>query len=100
MEFGRRMANELDLEKSESFALINIAFDYSGHFILYPTILGKKMVNIETNMCAKNIGKNDNLRPIHLTLFQGRVKNSKTALTLEHEGRAVSRETRPCCRSI
>ncbi|XP_055594558.1 peptidylprolyl isomerase domain and WD repeat-containing protein 1 [Uranotaenia lowii] len=85
MEFGRRMANERDLEKSESFALINIAFDYSGHFILYPTMLGIKLVNIETNKCAKIIGKNDNLRPIHLALFQGRVKNSKAALTLEHE---------------
>ncbi|XP_058445696.1 peptidylprolyl isomerase domain and WD repeat-containing protein 1 isoform X1 [Malaya genurostris] len=85
MEFGRRMANERDLEKSDSFSLINIAFDYSGHFILYPTMLGIKLVNIETNKCVKIIGKNDNLRPLHLALFQGRVKNSKAAITLEQE---------------
>uniref|UniRef100_A0A1Q3F9E7 peptidylprolyl isomerase n=1 Tax=Culex tarsalis TaxID=7177 RepID=A0A1Q3F9E7_CULTA len=85
MEFGRRMANERDLEKSDSFSLINISFDYSGHFILYPTMLGIKLVNIETNKLVKIIGKNDNLRPLHVALFQGRVKNSKAALTLEHE---------------
>ncbi|XP_058820144.1 peptidylprolyl isomerase domain and WD repeat-containing protein 1 [Topomyia yanbarensis] len=85
MEFGRRMASERDLEKSDSFNLINIAFDYSGHFIMYPTMLGIKLVNIETNKCVKIIGKNDNLRPLHLALFQGRVKNSKAAITLEQE---------------
>lgn len=64
------MANERDLEKSDSFNLINIAFDYSGNFIMYPTMLGIKMVNIETNKCVKIIGKNDNLRPLNLALFQ------------------------------
>ena len=85
MEFGRRMANERDLEKSDSLNLINIVFDYSGHFILYSTMLGIKLVNIETNKCMKIIGKNDNLRPLHLALFQGRVKSSKAAITLEQE---------------
>uniref|UniRef100_A0A182NGS0 peptidylprolyl isomerase n=1 Tax=Anopheles dirus TaxID=7168 RepID=A0A182NGS0_9DIPT len=85
MEFGRRMANERDLEKSDAFANMNVAFDYSGHFILYPTMLGIKLVNIETNRCAKIIGKNDNLRPLNLALFQGKVKFSKAATTLEQE---------------
>lgn len=65
-----RMANERDLEKSDSFSLINISFDYSGHFIVYPTMLGIKLVNIETNKLVKIIGKNDNLRPLHVALFQ------------------------------
>ncbi|XP_055546746.1 peptidylprolyl isomerase domain and WD repeat-containing protein 1 [Wyeomyia smithii] len=85
MEFGRRMANERDLEKSDSFSLMNITFDFSGHFIMYPTMLGIKLVNVDTNRCVKIIGKNDNLRPLHLALFQGRVKNSKAAITLEQE---------------
>ncbi|EAA10133.4 AGAP008660-PA [Anopheles gambiae str. PEST] len=85
MEFGRRMANERDLEKSDAFANMNVTFDYSGHFILYPTMLGIKLVNIETNRCAKIIGKNDNLRPLNLSLFQGKVKFSKAATTLEQE---------------
>jgi peptidylprolyl isomerase domain and WD repeat-containing protein 1 len=85
MEFGRRMANERDLEKSEALNLVNIVFDYSGHFILYSTMLGIKLVNIETNKCKQIIGKNDNLRPLHLALFQGRVKPLKAAVTLEQE---------------
>ncbi|XP_035777829.1 peptidylprolyl isomerase domain and WD repeat-containing protein 1-like [Anopheles albimanus] len=85
MEFGRRMANERDLEKSDSFAHTNVMFDYSGHFIMYPTMLGIKLVNIETNRCAKIIGKNDNLRPLNLALFQGKVKFSKAANTIEQE---------------
>ncbi|XP_053677501.1 peptidylprolyl isomerase domain and WD repeat-containing protein 1 [Anopheles nili] len=85
MEFGRRMANERDLEKSDAFANMNVAFDYSGHFILYPTMLGIKVVNIETNRCMKIVGKNDNLRPLNVALFQGKVKFSKAATTLEQE---------------
>lgn len=85
MEFGRRMANERDLEKSDSLAHANIAFDYSGHFVIYSTMIGIKMVNIETNRCVKIIGKGDNLRPLHVALFQGRAKRSKAAITLEQE---------------
>lgn len=85
MEFGRRMANERDLEKSNSLLMSNIVFDISGHFILYPTMLGVKVVNIETNRCAKILGKGDNIRSLHISLFQGRIKKTKAALTLEHE---------------
>lgn len=85
MEFGRRMANERDLEKSEHLGHANIVFDDSGHFVLYPTMLGVKVVNIETNRCVKILGKGDNLRPLHVALFQGRAKRSKAAITLEQE---------------
>lgn len=85
MEFGRRMANERDLEKSDSLSYANISFDFSGHFILYPTMLGIKLVNIETNRCVRIIGKSDNLRPLHISLFQGRARKSKAAITIEQE---------------
>lgn len=85
MEFGRRMANERDLEKSEYLSHANIVFDDSGHFVLYPTMIGVKMVNIETNRCVKILGKGDNLRPLHVALFQGRARRSKAAITLEQE---------------
>ncbi|KAG4074671.1 hypothetical protein HA402_004542 [Bradysia odoriphaga] len=85
MEFGRRMANERDLEKSDSLVHSNIVFDCSGHFIIYSTMVGVKMVNITTNRCVQIIGKGDNLRPLHVALFQGRAKRSKAAITLEQE---------------
>lgn len=80
------MASERDLEKSDSLQLANIQFDYSGHFILYPTMIGIKIVNIETSRCVKIIGKGDNLRPLHLALFQGRAKKMKAGLSMEQEG--------------
>lgn len=68
--FFFRMANERDLEKSDSLVHSNIVFDYSGHFIVYSTMVGVKMVNITTNRCVQIIGKGDNLRPLHVALFQ------------------------------
>lgn len=79
------MATERDLEKSDALHLANIQFDYSGHFILYATMIGIKIVNIETNRCMKIIGKGDNLRPLHLALHQTRSRKSKAAVSLEQE---------------
>jgi peptidylprolyl isomerase domain and WD repeat-containing protein 1 len=46
MEFGRRLAVERDLDKDgegkRAAATMNAAWDESGHFILYPTLLGIK----------------------------------------------------------
>ncbi|KAI8419749.1 hypothetical protein MSG28_008425 [Choristoneura fumiferana] len=107
MEFGRRMATERDLEKSDAVHYANIIFDASGHFVLYATMLGVKIVNLVTNRCASMLGKPENLRPLHLALFQphgqkhpvystfdspaeafsqGRTNQSKVATTLEMEG--------------
>jgi peptidylprolyl isomerase domain and WD repeat-containing protein 1 len=85
MEFGRRMANERELEKADFLSLSNIVFDYSGNFILYSTMVGVKMINIFTNRCVKIIGKGDNIRPLHLALFQGRAKKSTASTTFEQE---------------
>ncbi|XP_022820066.1 peptidylprolyl isomerase domain and WD repeat-containing protein 1 [Spodoptera litura] len=86
MEFGRRMAAERDLEKSDSVHLANVLFDASGHFVIYATMMGVKVVNLVTNRCVAMLGKPENLRPLHLALFQGRTNQSKVATTLEMEG--------------
>ncbi|XP_037941960.1 peptidylprolyl isomerase domain and WD repeat-containing protein 1-like [Teleopsis dalmanni] len=85
MEFGRRMATERDLEKSEFNTYSNILFDDSGYFLMYPTMLGIKVLNIETNRCVSILGKTDNIRPIQITLLQGKSKRTKAAITLEQE---------------
>lgn len=64
------MATERDLEKSDAVQLANVLFDASGHFVIYATMLGVKVVNLVTNRCAAMIGKPENLRPLHLALFQ------------------------------
>lgn len=52
MEFGRRMAVERELEKVDGIRLTNIIFDETGHFVLYGTMLGIKVINVETNRCV------------------------------------------------
>jgi peptidylprolyl isomerase domain and WD repeat-containing protein 1 len=42
MEFGRRLAVDKELEKSPQAQYINAVFDESGHFIIYPSLLGIK----------------------------------------------------------
>jgi len=71
MEFGRRMAVERDLEKSEAFHLSSIVFDESGNFIMYPTLLGIKLINLYSNKLVRIIGKNENLRLLNISLYQG-----------------------------
>lgn len=83
MEFGRRMAIERDLEKSDSFHFANIVFDESGYFILYATMLGIKVINLYTNKCVRLLGKNENIRPLHLAFYQGVPNQSKATVTLD-----------------
>lgn len=83
MEFGRRLAVERDVEKSG--ALGNLIFDESGYLLLYPTILGVKVVNLYTNKLVRTIGKPENFRLQQLALFQGRVKKHQSTLTIEQE---------------
>ncbi|XP_071799440.1 peptidylprolyl isomerase domain and WD repeat-containing protein 1-like [Asterias amurensis] len=83
MEFGRRMAAERDLQKSDAFSHPNIVFDESGNFVLYATMLGIKVLNLHTNKCSRILGKPENIRFMQLALYQGCKKPSKAALSVE-----------------
>lgn len=83
MEYGRRMNGEKDIDKTDSLMYNNIIFDQSGHFILYATMIGVKLVNIETNKCVKVLGKSDNIRPMNIAMFQGKITKSTAAVTIE-----------------
>ncbi|KAJ3220572.1 hypothetical protein HK099_004201 [Clydaea vesicula] len=76
MEFGRRLAQERELEKQRlgQSATANCIFDESGNFLLYATILGVKVFNIVTNKIVRVIGKNETQRFLHLALYQGAPK--------------------------
>ncbi|RLN81129.1 hypothetical protein BBJ28_00016101 [Nothophytophthora sp. Chile5] len=75
IDFGRRAAVERELASSDAVA--NCVFDESGHFILYPTLLGIKVVNVETNKLVKVLGKVESSdRFLRLSLFQGKPKVS------------------------
>jgi len=49
VEFGRRIAIERELEHPQVRNRMNVIFDESGHFILYGSILGTKVINTLTN---------------------------------------------------
>ncbi|XP_054162055.1 peptidylprolyl isomerase domain and WD repeat-containing protein 1-like [Oppia nitens] len=83
MEFGRRMAMERDLEKSDAFRFERILFDESGYFLIYPTLLGIKIVNWYTNRCVKLLGKGENFRTLSLALHQTIPNKSKAVISIE-----------------
>jgi len=96
IDFGRRAAVERELANSD--VVSSCIFDESGHFILYPTLAGIKVVNIETNKVAKVLGKVESSdRFLRLSLFQGKPKvntqfekHLKAASGLKHEAEIMS----------
>eukprot|EP00912_Choanoflagellata_sp_UC4_P002491 UC4_evm1s1577 len=88
MEFGQRMASEKQIEEEDGLRLVSACFDESGKFILYPTLLGIKVINIYTNKCVRIIAKGENIRFLSMALFQGKPKKegaAAAAVTLEQE---------------
>jgi len=82
MEFGRRKALELELErgsiegegstgKGGLLRTSNAVWDESGNFIIYPTLLGIKILNTVTNRVSRMLGSSETSRWLNLALFQG-----------------------------
>ncbi|OXG32303.1 peptidylprolyl isomerase domain and WD repeat-containing protein 1 [Cryptococcus neoformans Ze90-1] len=76
MDFGRRLAAERELDRNESgpgglLRTANAVWDESGNFVLYPTMLGIKVVNAVTNKVARVLGKDETLRFLNIALYQG-----------------------------
>ncbi|EIW81070.1 hypothetical protein CONPUDRAFT_165295 [Coniophora puteana RWD-64-598 SS2] len=76
MEFGRRLALERELELPGPDGRIpgmwsNAVWDESGAFVLYPTLLGVKVVNTVTNRVVRLLGKDEAVRWLWLTVYQG-----------------------------
>lgn len=79
IDFGRRMAVERELHKASGtkgkigyVPPSNVLFDESGNFIFYPSMLGIKMINIQTNQLVRLLGKVENTeRFLSVCMFQG-----------------------------
>lgn len=71
VEFGRRLAVERELENPALQNKINVIFDESGHFILYGSLLGTKVINTVTNRVVKVYGRDEPFRSLNLALYQG-----------------------------
>lgn len=60
------------LQASDALDMQNAVFDESGHFLIYCTMLGIKVVNLVTNSVSRVLGRHENVRFLHATLFQAR----------------------------
>lgn len=83
MEFGRRMAIDKDIDRNEANFLSNLVFDESGMFLVYGTLLGVKLLNLETLETVRYYGKLENVRFLHVGLFQGITNKPKAIVTME-----------------
>ncbi|KAL7937767.1 hypothetical protein V8C35DRAFT_293515 [Trichoderma chlorosporum] len=71
VEFGRRLAQEREIESQTLRTGSNVIFDESGNFILYGSMVGIKVLNTYTNKVVKVYGKDENFRAVNLGMYQG-----------------------------
>jgi len=72
-DFGRRIAVEKEMRKSPSNMHQQVTFDESGNFLLYPSLIGVKVINIHTNKLVRILGKIEQTeRFLSIGLFQGK----------------------------
>jgi peptidylprolyl isomerase domain and WD repeat-containing protein 1 len=71
VEFGRRLAQEREIESPALRDKFNVVFDESGHFLIYGSYLGIKVLNTYTNQVVKVYGREEGFRALSLALYQG-----------------------------
>lgn len=71
VEFGRRVAQEREIESPNLRDKFNVIFDESGNFLVYGSYLGIKVLNTFTNKVVKVYGKEEGFRPLSIALYQG-----------------------------
>mmetsp|Transcript_17494 Transcript_17494/g.43979 ORF Transcript_17494/g.43979 Transcript_17494/m.43979 type:complete len:649 (+) Transcript_17494:75-2021(+) len=77
-DFGRRVAVEKEMRKSTANMLQQVAFDESCNFLIYPSMVGVKVVNIHTNKLVRILGKVEQTeRFLSFALFQGKPMKKK-----------------------
>jgi peptidylprolyl isomerase domain and WD repeat-containing protein 1 len=82
IEFGRRIGLERELDTPSLRARQNVIFDETGHFILYGSLYGIKVLNTLTNKMVRLYGREEPLRSLWLTLYQG-APDKKGVTTVE-----------------
>ncbi len=67
-EFRRRLAQEREIDSPSLRDKTNVIFDESGHFILYGSMFGIKVINTYTNKVVKVYGRDESFRALNLTM--------------------------------
>eukprot|EP00922_Rhytidocystis_sp_ex-Travisia-forbesii_P011888 GHVS01017723.1.p1 GENE.GHVS01017723.1~~GHVS01017723.1.p1 ORF type:complete len:695 (-),score=83.10 GHVS01017723.1:140-1912(-) len=80
-DFGRRIAVEKELRRSDRWLKTDVqclAFDESNNFLVYPSMLGIKILNMITNKVNVILGKSESSdRFLSLCLYQGKPQRRK-----------------------
>ncbi|BBN19375.1 peptidyl-prolyl cis-trans isomerase B (cyclophilin B) [Marchantia polymorpha subsp. ruderalis] len=103
IDFGRRIAVEREIEKTDDVPAPNAIFDESGNFVLYSTLLGIKVVNLYSNNVARIIGKVENTeRFLRIALYQGgssgkKVKKIPNVVNVNDQREPLTDPTLICC---
>uniref|UniRef100_A0A0D9XAT8 peptidylprolyl isomerase n=1 Tax=Leersia perrieri TaxID=77586 RepID=A0A0D9XAT8_9ORYZ len=104
IDFGRRMAVEKEIEKTENVPQPNAVFDESSNFLIYATLLGIKIINLHTNKVSRILGKvENNERFLRIALYQGDKGNKKVrkipsvAANVNDSKEPLSDPTLLCC---
>ena len=82
IEFGRRLGVERELDTPQLRSRQNVVFDETGNFILYGSMYGVKVLNTHTNKLVKLYGREEPLRSLWLSLYQGQ-PDKKGVTTVE-----------------
>ncbi|KAI9291269.1 hypothetical protein K502DRAFT_336273 [Neoconidiobolus thromboides FSU 785] len=81
MEYGRRLVVEKEWPNTLQGEHVNAVFDYSNNFIIYPSMLGIKIINLHNNKVVRLIGKNEPVRFLNVALYQD-IPQKKKDLTI------------------
>lgn len=93
IDFGRRVAVEKELFADGEAPAPNAVFDLSGNFLLYPTLLGIKVLNLVTNRVVKIIGKVESSeRFLRLALHQGSGSHRSRKLPTGPDSKALEQD--------
>jgi len=72
-DFGRRIAVEKEMRKSPALMYQQATFDESCNFLIYPSLVGIKVVNLHSNKLVRILGKVEQTeRFLAVSLFQGK----------------------------
>ncbi|TGO27349.1 hypothetical protein BPAE_0043g00220 [Botrytis paeoniae] len=94
LEFGRRLATEREIETPTLRNKANVIFDETGHFIIYGSILGAKVLNTYTNRVVKVYGGDENFRPLNIAMYQGQPqKKGVTTIAMAASNNPLLRES-------
>jgi len=79
-DFGRRIAVEKEMRKSPALMFQQALFDESCNFLIYPSLVGIKVVNLHSNKLVRILGKVEQTeRFLGITVFQGKPMKKEVA---------------------